>query len=218
MLKSSILEGGAQAKSALSASMQMHRAELLQHAVAVGKSDIVKYMLEELGVDPNDVPAKLDCDMNARDNTQLYRKSPFIIQAACSGNFETLKAFSNQDSCDIESRGHIVLSKVRKNTVSSNVLGAAAYYGKGKLLSKVINILDDKFVNEPATEESDFESKVQYKAEYAGYTPIQLALIGPEPDLEAVKVLLAHKANFRVKEKGTNNNLLHLAAEKCKST
>ena len=29
MLKSSILEGGAQAKSALSASMQMHRAELL---------------------------------------------------------------------------------------------------------------------------------------------------------------------------------------------
>ena len=85
---------------------------------------------------------------------------------------ETLKAFSNREECDIESRGHIVLSKVRKNAVSSNVIGAAAYYGKGKLLSKVINILDDKFVDEPAIEESDFESKIQYKAEYAGYTPL----------------------------------------------
>ena len=35
--------------------------------------------------------------------------------------------------------------------------------------------------------------------------------------MEAVKCLLAHKANFRIKEKGTNNNLLHLAAERCKS-
>jgi len=197
--------------------MERERPELLQYAVAVGKSDMVNFMLDDLGVDPTDVPSKLECDMNANDNTQLYRKSPYIIQAACSGNFETLKAFSNRDSCDIESRGHFILSKVRMNSVSSNVLGAAAYHGKGKLLSKVIQILDEKFVNEPATEESDFESKVQYKAEYAGYTPLQLAIIGPDPDVLAVQTLLAHKANCLVKEKGTDNNLLHLAAEKCKN-
>merc|ERR1712226_1643148 len=108
--------------------------ELLQHAIAIGKSDIVNFMLDTLGADPSIVPVKLDLDMfaSARGKNELYRQSPFIIQAAASGNWETFKAFSNRDECDIETRGHIVLSRARFNAVSSNVIGAAAYFGKAK--------------------------------------------------------------------------------------
>ena len=129
--------------------------ELLQHAIQIGKSDIVNYLLDVVGVDPTDVPSKIEVDVTQRDKNELYRKSPYIIQAACSGNFETLKAFLNTEKCDIDSRGHIVLSRSRLNAVSSNVVGAAAYFGKPKLLNKVLNIMDEKAVNEPATEEKD---------------------------------------------------------------
>jgi len=41
-----------------------------------------------------------------------------------------------------------------------------------------------------------------------------LAVVSPHSDLETIKQLLAHKVDYTVKEKGTNNNLLHLCAER----
>ena len=67
---------------------------------------------------------------------KIYRKSPFLVQAACYGSLDIFKILL-EAGCDINSCGHICLSK-RRNTVSSNVAGGAAYYGNTDVLSFII--------------------------------------------------------------------------------
>ena len=56
-----------------------------------------------------------------------------------------------------------------------------------------------------------------FQPELNAYTPLMLAVIGPTPSLDCVKALLAAQADYRVRDKITGSNLLHLAAEKCSS-
>ena len=116
-----------------------------------------------------------------------------MIQAAQSGNVETLKHLTNAGECDISARGHIVLSRSRLNSVTSNVIGAAAYYGKPKMLAKLLAILSDaEHINDKATEAKDSNNNMPFKPEYTGYTPLMLAVVSPHSDLECVKLLLSH--------------------------
>ena len=62
---------------------------------------------------------------------------------------------ANFGSNAAEEVGHICLSKRHKNSVVSNVVGAAAYWGNIELLKFVLSILSDESVNHPATEASD---------------------------------------------------------------
>ena len=66
----------------------------------------------------------------------VYRKSPFIIQAASYGDldcFRTLLAVG----CKLTDHGYICLSKKKKNQVISNVVGAAAFNGNKDILNYV---------------------------------------------------------------------------------
>ena len=51
--------------------------------------------------------------------------------------------------------------------------------------------------------------------EYYHYTPLMLAITSPDSDLETVKILLQNRANIKVTERETGNNLHHLAALHC---
>ena len=44
-----------------------------------------------------------------------------------------------------------------------------------------------------------------------GLTPLQLNLVGPKPYIEVIRLLFIYEANQKVREKSTNNNILHLA-------
>ena len=86
-----------------------------------------------------------------------------MIQAAQSGNSESLKHLTNQEACEITQRGHIVLSRSRLNSVTSNVIGAAAYYAKPKMLTRLLGILDDPaHINNRATDEIWYRRAVDY--------------------------------------------------------
>ena len=88
----------------------------------------------------NSPPLQLDSVEESEQpelDTLEYRKSPFIIQAACAGNIPILKQLLDAGSRIIEA-GHICLSKKRKNSVVANVMGAAAYHGKNEMLKYLI--------------------------------------------------------------------------------
>lgn len=40
-----------------------------------------------------------------------------------------------------------------------------------------------------------------------------LAIVSPTPRMECVKLLLSRGADYRIREKGTDNNILHLCAK-----
>lgn len=62
---------------------------------------------------------------------------PYLIQAAVSGSYEMLKLFYSKDN-NINVVGHIGLSKKKKNSIISNVFGAACFYGNIEIAKKLI--------------------------------------------------------------------------------
>ena len=56
-----------------------------------------------------------------------------------------------------------------------------------------------------------------FQPELHEYTPLMLSIVGPRPSLACVKALLSNQADYKVRDKATGSNLLHLAAEKCNS-
>jgi hypothetical protein len=79
--------------------------------------------------------------MDTKGFSETYRKSPFIIQAACAGDAEVFKTLLALNATIYDS-GYICLSKKRKNQVSSNVLGAAAYHGNSNIIKSYIKKFD----------------------------------------------------------------------------
>ena len=86
---------------------------------------------------------------------KAYRTAPYTIQAACAGDVDSLKHLANA-GCDVGAAvGHICLSRRRQNTVASNAVGAAAYWGHAKVLGLALASLDMSAVNFEAIESAD---------------------------------------------------------------
>lgn len=155
----------------------------------------------------------MGADMTAH---QTYRKSPYIVQAACAGDVEIIKMLI-MFGCKYTDVGHICLTKRRQNSLASNVLGATAYYGHVEAFNYFLQKLGPEYIDVNAIETADKTptKSAPFKAECQGYTPLQLAICGKKPRLAIVKGLFAKEANHLVKESSTGNTILHLAAEYC---
>lgn len=102
---------------------------------------------------PPDTVSKIAFDPKANE---VYRKSPFSIQAACAGDeacFKTILLTGGKIS-DI---GFICLSKKRKNQVISNIIGAASYHGSERILRYVLSQSQKPLINYPAQEKPDHQ-------------------------------------------------------------
>ena len=113
---------------------------------------------------------------------------------------------------------HIALSKVRRNNICSNVIGGAAYHGHHEALEyclKNVPATNYKYyVDIPSLEEKDdlTNKNGPFIPEVQGFTPLQLALVSPKPNYLVVKLLFAYGADQSIREKSTNNNIMHLAS------
>ena len=112
----------------------------------------------------------------------------------------------------ITEQGYVGLSRKKKNQVISNAIGAAAFNGSidvlKQLMSKSGSILN---INQPAIEKLDYNQKGPLVKEYAGFTPIMLAVAEGAQNIEAVRILLANKADTTILDT-YGNNILHIAA------
>lgn len=193
--------------SLTSSELKQFGASYLQLSCALGKPQIVKFLLQK-GVDVSSPPELVTFD-------ESYRRSPFIIQAARSNSIETFEEVKNA-SVEVTERGSICLSRVQGNVVVSNAIGCAAYYGQVKMLKYLLGQLPQQAMELEAQEHKDKQYQgqgygAQFVAEYNSFTPLMLAVVGRSNSLECVKALLDHDADHQC-EDDYGNTLLHIAA------
>jgi len=157
--------------------------ELMREAINHGKTDIVELLIDR-GVDVLSPP-----EVIASDDT--YRKSSFALQAVAGGSVPTLNVITKNGG-SLSDGGFITLSKKRKNLVISNAVGAAAYFGKTKMLEHVINKLGKNALDVEAIEEQDKKALKQlpFQKEMAKYTPLMLTIAKGDQNLDCLKLLL----------------------------
>mmetsp|Transcript_108136 Transcript_108136/g.149430 ORF Transcript_108136/g.149430 Transcript_108136/m.149430 type:complete len:136 (-) Transcript_108136:1689-2096(-) len=105
--------------------------QLLQAAVQCGNNDLVQYYIEK-GARVQNPPQSVVSAITG-GKSDAYRHSPYIIQAACNGDIDVFQTLL-KNGANIFDTGHICLSRKKKNSVESNVIGAASFYGNIKIL------------------------------------------------------------------------------------
>ena len=184
-------------------------ADIAQSAVSLGKHEILELLVSK-GVDLMSPPERVQEEPG-------YRRSPYVLQAAAGGDVPTLDLVLDNGG-SIADAGFICLSTKRKNQVASNVVGAAAYAGKRKLLDYVLKRVGKEYLEVPAQETPDRDgasltskSAPAFVKEFAGFTPLMLAVAKGDENFDCLQALLTHGANFNCKDE-YENNLLHIAA------
>tara|TARA_B110000285_G_scaffold233275_1_gene306558 strand:- start:1876 stop:3093 length:1218 start_codon:yes stop_codon:yes gene_type:complete len=179
--------------------------DIAQSAVAHGKHEIVELLVSK-GVDLMSPPERVPDEPS-------YRRSSYVLQAAAAGDVPTLELVLQQGG-SVSDIGFICLSKKKKNHVASNVIGAAAYAGKRKLLEYILKRVKKDYLEVPAQETHDKDggkAASTFVKEFAGYTPLMLAVAKGDENFDCLQALLAQGANFNCKDE-YDNNLLHVAA------
>ena len=182
-------------------------------------------MIENFAITPSQTPLLnalsfandiLPDNSKQSDNKDTYQdiECPLLIQAAIGGDIEILKYLISKGFKDIDNVGHIALSKKQKNSVVSNVIGAAAYYGKTAMLEYLLKTYERKVdINLKAIEKKGKKKHMSLTKEYSGFNAVTLAIAGDANDettIEVMKILDGYKVNEDVDFK--ENNMLHIAA------
>ena len=203
--------------------------ELLAVAIFHQNMEIIKNMVEKFKIVETDSPYMKassffnsiipDDSKDKINDSKEYNEVqiPFVIMSGIGGNIEIFdyllkhQLISNKDQ-----NGVIGLSKKFKNTFSSNVIGACAYYGKSELLEHLLKLYKNELkINIVTVEKKSKNSKFSFTKEYSGCTPCLLATVGPSSDaktLEILKILNNYGARFDVND-FNKDNLLHLATK-----
>ena len=203
--------------------------ELLAVAIFHRNFEIIKYMVEHFKIMETDSPyMKASSFYNsilADDSKDKINDSkdyldvqiPFVLMCGIGGDIEIFnyllkhKLISNKDQT-----GVIGLSKKYKNSFTSNIIGACAYYGNKDLLEFLLNNYKSELkVNVTTSEKKIKNTKYSFTKEYYGATPCLLAMEGPSSDtqtLEILKILKNYEANFEVID-FNKDNILHIATK-----
>ena len=140
---------------------------------------------------------------------------PFVIMAGIGGNIDIFNYLMNHDLInDLNTIGTIGLSKIYKNAINSNIIGACAFYGNYMLLEYLLkNHRLEVDINIVASEEKVRTNKKQFLKEMEGASTPLLACGGPASDdktFEVLKILEEYKVNFEDKD-FNGNNIIHIA-------
>ncbi len=165
-----------------------HGDEVIQACIKFKKPEMLQFFLDKgcnILHPPDSISKTFTEDQSEVD---AYRKSPFIIQAAVWGDLKTFKLVE-ANCLDTNETGHVLLSKKRKNSVISNVIGAAAHAGNASVLKYLLTRAFN--VNLEAIEKTDPHSgKSAFQKEMIGYTPVMLAIVGGDKNADVIKLLL----------------------------
>jgi hypothetical protein len=106
-------------------------------AIFYGKPKFLEYFLDN-GADIKRPPESItEIKMMGKEDdskvAEMYRKTPFMMQAAAVGNVDCFNYLIRKGS-PITASGHFGFSPKKKNGLTSNPLGAAAFYGHQTLM------------------------------------------------------------------------------------
>jgi ankyrin repeat protein len=105
----------------------------------------------------------------------------------------------------------VVCTSTKGNTVISNILGAAASFGRVDIMNKIIGKMNHA-IELKAVEKHEFRKN--FKKECTDFTPLMLAVAGEFPYcLDCAKILVENGANTnQVDFEGST--ILHIAARR----
>ena len=115
-------------------------------ACCEGLHEIVKLFLSK-GVSATKPPEKVSGETG-------YRKSPFLLHAVKSGDIETVEAILEHGG-KISECGFNGRSFEKKNVISSNAFGCAAWHGKDKMLEALLKRYGNEHMEVKAREQND---------------------------------------------------------------
>lgn len=90
----------------------------------------------EILQESNSIAKNLFSENKEKDNYTSV-KVPLGIVASISGDIDIFH-YVKEKGANITANGHIGLSKKHKNSIVSNILGAAAFYGRGELTDYIL--------------------------------------------------------------------------------
>ena len=203
--------------------------ELLAVAIFHQNFEIIKHMVEKFKIVETDAPymkassfynSILPDDSKDKINDSkdyMDVQIPFVIMSGIGGDVEIFKYLLNNKLISDKNQSDVIgLSKKYKNSFTSNIIGACAYYGKKELLDYLLRHYKNELnINIVTTEKKVKNTKFSFTREYSGCTPSLLAMTGTASDsqtLEILKILKNFGANFEVSD-SNKDNLLHLATK-----
>jgi hypothetical protein len=150
------------------------------------------------------------------ENKESYLKvdCPWIIQAAVGGDIDIFNYLLDHGA-NVNSVGHITLSRKNKNSVISNVLGAAAYYGRSNLVHFILEKYPAVDKNYKCTEKKAKVKQFNQSKEFADFTPVHLCIsseIQEDDTIEILRKLNTYGSKFDLTD-FNKNNILHLATK-----
>jgi hypothetical protein len=189
-------------------------------------------MIEKFGIDVTNVPtinaAMFNSDAIIQENkfhktseikeNYLNVECPLAIQAAIGGDIDIFK-FLVDRGANILAVGHIGLSRKIKNSIISNIIGAAAFYGRVNLLHFILEKMNHSRkldVNIKCIEKKAKALKqFSMTKDFSDFTPAHLTISSEfnsqDDSIEIIKILMKYKADFNTID-FNKNNILHLAA------
>ena len=203
--------------------------EFIAVAIFHQNFEIIKYMVEKFKITEVDTPnmkassffnSIIPDDSSDRINDgkdYIEIQVPFVLMSGIGGDVEIFKyLLSNKLITKKSLNGIIGLTKKYKNTFTSNIIGACAYYGKKELLEYLLqNYKKELDVNVVTVEKKSKNGKYSLLKELAGSTPTFLAISGLSSDektVEILKILKNFGAKFNTNDYN-KDNLLHIATK-----
>ena len=145
----------------------------------------------------------------------LSVECPLIIQAAIGGDLDIFK-FLVDRGANLQTTGHIAISRKNKNSVISNVLGAAAFYGRVSLVHFILEKYPKVDLNFKASEKKAKAKQFSLNKEFTDFTPAHLAISSEISDddtiIEILKLLSDYRADLSLLD-NNKNNIFHLASK-----
>lgn len=199
--------------------------ELLAKSILSGNLATAKTIIEKMNIDINNQinisPFLLQQNLDSSANYNNI-SIPLNILIAISGNNEIFD-FLISKGLNIKATGHIGISNKKRNSIISNIFGAAAYYGRIDFLKHLINmdykgkkgILSEININHRSIEKKINNSKTgQIIKEMTGLTPIMLACINDDNHEKSFETFYFLQDFSDINQKDfEGNNILHLATK-----
>lgn len=186
--------------------------EYLVWAIVANNKALVEYLLDDhasLDHPPSSVTSGAAGNPEAEQLLQNYRKTPYIVLAACRGSAEIVELLLARGRSLSES-GHVGYSRLKNNSVITNVLGAAVFHSKSELVERLLAKHSKAALGLElmVSEEKAIGSRGGVVKEYFGSTPLILATY--RASSEMLELLLKQKANMKAVDH-SGNTALHVA-------
>jgi hypothetical protein len=188
--------------------------ELVVYAIYTGDTGVIDEFVKQkvsLETPPPSITKGANDDKDVVELIESYKEAPYVIFATIIGKIKTVECLLSHQR-KLSEVGHIGYSPKKHNSILSNCLGAAAFYGHKHIvdwISASYSIDFSDMMNYKSTEKLSSSKISKLNNECNGYTPLQLCIVGADNISLFIELLTCPQSQCDCKD-SKGNNLIHL--------